>query len=511
MLKLICEAREFALVRVMIKYPVTSEKSFYDYTKQLVIDCSIQLADYDQIKSNRVLKNENFFNAGKVIAEKNDKNAYFDDVCPKVGEKFEIVDSDNVVEEKEVGNNPYRIVLDFNVDFNVPKMLTPYKNNWHWWIAGKVNNECPTVKLKELIATRKLGFETSKFIDMIKNNSLKINISDYSTRLFSKEYFVASPQLKDDLDAQTYFLEITSKSDLFTDKPTCVFLAGDPGTGKSHFIDILAKKLGINYYPSISLSEVKDDNFQKAIQRHIDEVYEVNKTASPPLLHRLAFVDEIDTNAKGLAFRLFLEAMTGKYRNEDGGTLGYKTSNLIWVFAGSTGIKKNDFIQTFEKDEKKVRDFFDRIHFHIELPSVKNSSAQAILHFLSMVRKYQISYNSKNKIEKNDIQISESVLALFGLTHWKSARQIDTIIKAASVYISLNKFETITLRYFVNILHVEEFCKVFLRVTNGISNAIPPAVTPFEFNKKLVEFENLEKIKALDEKNKMITVDFTTP
>ena len=499
-LKLICDAQEFALVKIMVKYPADNIEVEYELLKKLIIDCSERLVEYDQIKKGCFLTESNFFNAGKVISE--GKKDYFKEICPKPGDNYHIVEK-NGREEKVVGNNPYRIVLDFNVDFNVPKTNENGNSNWHWWISGKINNECPATKLKDLIAIRKLGFETTKFIQKIEKENNEIKINDYSTKLFSDEYYVANPELKDDLDAQTYFLEETSKSLLFPQKPTCVFLAGDPGTGKSYFIDLLAKKLKISYFPSISLSEVKDDNFQNAIQKHIDEVYNAHKPS--PLKHKLAFVDEIDTNAKGLAFRLFLEAMTGKYRNSDGEALDYETNHLIWVFAGSTNTKKTDFIQMFEKEEKKVRDFFDRIHFYLELPSVRNSADQAILHFLSMVKKYQKEHKKRKGENADRIKISKSVLALLGLTPWKSARQIDTIIKAASV--SMKDFDTIKLRHFINITHVDEFCKTFSRITSGVSNTIPPTKIERGFvQKELKKFENRNEIKSLKEKENLVTI-----
>jgi hypothetical protein len=95
------------------------------------------------------------------------------------------------------------------------------------------------------------------------------------------------------------------------------------------------------------------------------------------------------------------------------------------LFAGSIGKRREDFIEEFGKEERKVHDFFDRIHFDLILPSI-DEPAQAQLIFLNAIR--DVQPNSKHITA---IQIERPVLYLFGMTLWESARQIRTICRVA--------------------------------------------------------------------------------
>ena len=142
-----------------------------------------------------------------------------------------------------------------------------------------------------------------------------------------------------------------------------------------------------------------------------------------------------------------MDAMTGDATDSRGVRKIDKTNKLVWIFAGSAGLNRDEFIADFYDEDKKVADFFDRIHFDMILPTVQRPG-QAILAFLSSLLSDDIC--SRNKDE--GISVTKSVLYLFGQTVWKSARQIKTISRIACAKadfsrsnISLENFDEINI------------------------------------------------------------------
>ncbi|OCA02731.1 hypothetical protein AC781_08825 [Akkermansia glycaniphila] len=137
-----------------------------------------------------------------------------------------------------------------------------------------------------------------------------------------------------------------------------------------------------------------------------------------------------------------MDAMTGTRMDEYGMEKDLKlksctSRNLIWIFAGSGGADREEFIKCFKCDELKVADFFDRIHFDIKLPSADHPG-QVILTFLSSLKR--LIAPNKELI----IKISIKVLYLFAQTRWKSSRQIMTICRvifSKKYNANKNKFE----------------------------------------------------------------------
>jgi|GEM_PF-4102266 len=325
--------------------------------------------------------------------------------------------------------------------------------------------------------------------------------------------------------------------------PICVFLGGAPGTGKSYFVkkfiawlkdtaekhnneidkklknykkELLAKKnktsneleiirceqkirelklkkINNGDYDSIytSLSGIPEDNLYDAIQQHISNVYA--DTAKHNNDIAVAFLDEIDTKCQHYAFRLLMDAMTGDRTNEKGNHVRHRDTipkTVIWFFAGSGGITRNDFIENFD-DAPKIKDFFDRIHFDIRLPFSDNPG-QAILVMLN-----KLIQPDNNKT----VYVSEEVLKLFGTVKWKSTRLISTIMDIINVKIKDAKETTdnrkwtnhnniilVTLNLFDHIKIDPEFRAVFRNLAHELySGDLPYNPVTREWYKKISE------------------------
>jgi hypothetical protein len=157
---------------------------------------------------------------------------------------------------------------------------------------------------------------------------------------------------------------------------------------------------------------------------------------------------DTDGGGKTYAFRFLMDAMTGNVMDNKGNLVkNTEARKLVWLFAGSAKINREEFVKEFYEHERKVADFFGRIHFYILLPSVQ-SSGQAILTFLSALDRPE---------GKDRITVTQSVLYLFGRTVWKSARQIKTICRIASARRRFDWDDVIDLNCFDGIDVLTEF------------------------------------------------------
>jgi hypothetical protein len=248
-------------------------------------------------------------------------------------------------------------------------------------------------------------------------------------------------------------------------------LAGAPGTGKSFFVNLFSEYIEAKQlFPTASLSGVSENKFADAIREHINNVYSNSLyiNAEKP---RIAFLDEVDTKGGVLAFRFLMDAMTGSLTNDKGEFERNETERLVWIFAGSAALNKDKFILDFQRDDRKVPDFFDRIHFNLELPTV-DEPGQAVLTFLSTLKQYIVS-DSKSL---SNVHVSKYILQLFGLTTWKSARQINTVCRIVyakagftddKIELKLGDFEDVANKMAV----IPEFKETYIAICKSFSNA----------------------------------------
>ena len=209
-----------------------------------------------------------------------------------------------------------------------------------------------------------------------------------------------------------------------------------------------------------SLSGVDSSRFYDAIEYHVEQVYNTKRGGKQTA--NVAFLDEIDTKCNYFAFRFLMDAMTGSRTNENGVTMkDFKSGtveDLVWFFAGSAGATRQEFMNQLKMDERKVIDFFDRIHFDIQLPEV-SEPGQAILTLMSGIKQYW---------EKNELptKISIAVLLAFACTRWSSTRSIMTICRVAAAHQDAGS--EINLDLFEGIDTSEEFHKQCIYIKNHV-------------------------------------------
>ena len=397
-LKLLCKAKSFSKISIISSAPdadlfKSARHLLTTYSKHL---CKEWENESQQNIQYRALEDSDFHRIKVEGAPKNLMD-FINEKCKK---------------------GTYRIVFDDNEDIDI---LANNSDLVQKWISG-ANDDKYLDKLKEEINRRwRINELESKFPELIENKILNLSDSDY--RLANNfNFYVFDPVIKERLvknikAIQTIITERQSK-----DKPICVFLAGSPGTGKTFFVKKFAEFVEAGNFPLASLSGVHEIKFYDAVRKHIDTVYRESNNENKT---HIAFLDEVDTKAGIVPFRFLMDAMTGDLTNEDGVLENRQAKNLIWMFAGSAGSNREEFIAKFQEEGNKVRDFFDRVHFDLILPSVDNPG-QAILTFLSSLIRPPHNGGYLNKIT-----VSKSVLNLFGRTVWKSAREIKTICRVA--------------------------------------------------------------------------------
>jgi hypothetical protein len=433
--KLLLKAKTFADVKIISGVP--SDKLF-EATKELVVDYS-EFICLDLNKKEEIDVGDRNFSSFK---EENFKHFH------------------NVEEKRAYLNEKgkHRIIFDDEIDI---KILTEAIKNGltQEWISGISDDDC-LEKLTKIIENRQLMAMVDEDIsNLIKDNN-KILIENYAVKANFNFYVFdanALKKLRNYIDSIQGIIK--SEDNKEQSKPICVFLAGVPGTGKSYFVNQLAKYLGADDdYPVASLSGVPEDEFAEAVRSHIDEVY--NKKSNKDKNVHIAFLDEVDTDGgSSLAFRLLMDAMSGNATDKKGVKKPENTKKLVWLFAGSAALNRDGFLVYFNKAGRKIEDFFDRIHFEISLPSVQRPG-QAILTFLCSLEPPEGMTN---------ITVSKSVLYLFGRTAWKSTRQIKTICRIVN---SKFTWSDISLKHFEEIESPVEFVNTLKDIKKKESNGI---------------------------------------
>jgi len=318
------------------------------------------------------------------------------------------------------GKNRYRIIFSEEKDKLSDEGLV------REWIRGVSDDKCIQKLGEKVDKMKQIARAGDDLRKLLCRNKNKISIKEYSGH-DNFEFYVFEERVRNGLASRITEIERildAEKNAKRGNEPICVFLAGAPGTGKSYFVKLLTKYLRHDEEClNASLSGVPGRRFAKVIKRHIEAVYAECKKEDKKNI--VAFLDEVDTDGGGetYAYRFLMDAMTGHVTNKEGNLVkDAEVRKLVWLFAGSAKITREEFINEFCDHERKVADFFDRIHFYLLLPSVQ-SSGQAILTFLSALDRPE---------GKNRIKVKKSVLYLFGRTVWKSARQIKTVCRIAS-------------------------------------------------------------------------------
>jgi hypothetical protein len=197
-------------------------------------------------------------------------------------------------------------------------------------------------------------------------------------------------------------------------KPTCVFLGGPPGSGKSFFV----KQFINEHYPDNDAKPVISNisgvrNLEDALKKHVNSIIERDSQT------KVAFIDEIDTSVfETLAFRFLLAPMEGTVLDEDGFEKKKPFGDFTWFFAGSAGTNREDFHKLADQD-RKVRDFTSRIPHWIELPGASTP-------FDAMFMAITLLKDRLSEITK----IEKKVLLLFAKTPWRDARHLSICVDA---------------------------------------------------------------------------------
>jgi hypothetical protein len=404
-IKEICKAKKFgATVKIISHVP---DEKLFSRAKKLIIKYTNFLSNSKVHGIETVLEDSDFLHL-EGDPEKEGYKSY----------KAFIEEMDAAYSPE---NRPYRIVFTDNVDLDVPVgkgQEFPVKA----WIIG-MKNERYINELVNAIDDRKRAAEIETAIQLLAP-STQLNLRQFS---IMDGFYVYNSDIREDLTRNISNIESIVKCSIGSSSPVCVFLLGAPGCGKSYFVKLFSKYIkAMEEFPEASLSGVSENSFSEAVCTHVRSVFDEATNLKANGKPRLAFLDEVDTKGGVLAFRLLMDAMTGTLTDDNGVDTKKKATNLIWIFAGSAESTKERFISSFRNDDRKVEDFFDRIHFCLELPTVDNPG-QAILTFLSSLKKLILSDN-KNL---DDIKVSTGVLKLFGRTAWKSGRQITTVCRIA--------------------------------------------------------------------------------
>jgi len=451
-LEMLCMAKVFADVRIISSVP---DYELFKAARELIIEYSKVLCDELNRKSRLTLGKDSY-----IPFSESEKDTEF----ILLGKDRPFSDLPEMI-RKETNQYVYRIVFDDEVNM---KLRSDDKSQLvHKWVSGfRDVDYLQTLKSAILDAQRKDVCE--KDIDELFSDKV-INLSTYLIKDDFK-FFVFDDIIKKNLKKKIEAIETILENEI-SDIPVCVFIAGSPGTGKSYFVKQFAKYLKANeQYPIASLSGIPDMKFAEVVKKHIKTV--LDESTGTDNKRHIAFLDEVDTEAGMLAFRFLMDAMTGNFTDEDGKVLKRKTNKLVWLFAGSAGSSRDEFIECFYNKDKKVVDFFDRIHFDMVLPTV-DRPGQAILAFLSsLCMPYTFKKGKKDKTVLS-IKIQKDVLKLFGLTSWKSVRQMKTICRIAyaeKIKPHIEKNECITLDDFDGIMVSNEFHDTFEIIKNQKSD-----------------------------------------
>ena len=348
-----------------------------------------------------------------------------------------------------VQDYPYKVAID---DDALAYSAIAGRNipSFQEWIGGIRENETAK-RLGDVLEKRKHifdGIEAIKSMCQGPDNDT-ILLKNYT---IMNSYYVFDDELKTQLEKRIIRIKEMTEKDKAKTHPICVFLAGKPGTGKSYFVNCFAKSVKCDsHYPVTSLSGVSSGNFYGAIQSHVEQVYNLVQDRSRAV--SVAFLDEIDTESDYYAFRFLMDAMTGSRTDENGVAMRALKSgsveNLVWFFAGSAGATRQEIMCRLNQKERKVIDFFDRIHFDLQLPAVE-VPGQAILTLMSAIKSY---WNNASL----PTRISIKVLLAFACTRWNSTRSIMTICRVAAA--KWNNEPEITIDLFEDIDTSEEFHK----------------------------------------------------
>lgn len=312
----------------------------------------------------------------------------------------------------------YTVVVDDSPPFSF-SALADLTESEHYdeWFSGQLDKDSLQKTLRTALQARARVHDA--FIQSIRD---ELSMPHYHA---IDGFVVYDDKLRGDIKQKVKNIERVLQHET-TGTPICVFLGGPPGSGKSYFVKLCALRFGASEdFASTSLSSIPARRFVRAIERHIEIVYNRADTKPQP---SVAFLDEIDTviNKRESAFRFLMDAMTGSRTDDLGVTMrNAKSGNvqgLVWFFAGSAGRTRREYVQKFSKVDRKVRDFFDRVHFSVELPGV-DVAGQAILQALNSIR----LYDKKKNIE----MVHKNVLLLFGATPWTSSRQLNTVCRLA--------------------------------------------------------------------------------
>ena len=408
MLIQLCRAKKFCTIKI---FSTVSDPELFQCAKKVLIDYSKQI-----IRFNMEI-DEEFFDE----LEESDFEHISDDKKELPGI---LLYYKKRAEARIKEKDSYRVAIDDDsLTFNIVGNSNIKIPSFQEWIGGIKENK-QVERFKDVLDKRKHIYDGVEAIkDICKDN--KIVLENYRTM---KDYYIYDNMLKDQLEERLESIRQILDLGKARSKPICVFLAGAPGTGKSYFVNQFAKYMECaSPYPVTSLSGVDSSRFYDAIEHHVEQVY--NTKRDDEKARNVAFLDEIDTKCNYYAFRFLMDAMTGSRTNENGVVMkDFKSGtveNLVWFFAGSSGTTRQEFMNQLKGDERKVIDFFDRIHFDMTLPEVGNPG-QAILTLMSAIKEFW----GNNKPSK----ISIKVLLAFACTKWTSTRSIMTICRVAAAH-----------------------------------------------------------------------------
>ncbi len=366
--------------------------------------------------------------------------------------------------EEKLQRNSFRIVFDDEVDFDILA-----KDNSETivaqWISGFRDANYVQI-LENLIAERERVAKVGEALKKLAPDDAIIKIANFA--LLNNSFYVFDDEIRQRLSDNVDAIKTVIQGEVAKTKPICVFLAGAPGTGKSFFVKLFSEYIDAKkMFPTASLAGVPENRFADAVKEHINNVYRNSLyiNAGKP---RIAFLDEADTKGGVLPFRFLMDAMTGSLTNDKGELEKNETERLIWIFAGSAALNEEGFISKFQPDDRKVTDFFDRIHFNLVLPTV-DEPGQAILTFLSTLKQFIVSDGKS----LSDVHVSKYILQLFGRTAWKSARQINTVCRIVYAKASFTN-GTINLKFgdFEDVANKMAVIKKFQETYNAMSKSL---------------------------------------
>lgn len=446
MLLQLCRAKKFCSIKIVSTVP---DIEVFDYAKKVLIDYSKQLIDFNPNVSDEEYSE---------LEEEDFQHVNLD--------KFRLPGIIYYYKENESSGykeNSYRIAIDDDT-FAFSNIDDAGIPSFQEWIGGIRENK-QAERLKAVLDKRKHIYRGVEAIrDICKENKIVLNDYTIMNDNHKSNYYVYLKDLREQLDKRVKAIKHIIETGKAKDKPICVFLAGAPGTGKSYFVNCFSKYVNCEgQYPMTSLSGVDSSRFYDAIEYHVEQVYNTKRGGEQTA--NVAFLDEIDTKCNYFAFRFLMDAMTGSRTNENGVTMkDFKSGtveDLVWFFAGSAGATRQEFMNQLKMDERKVIDFFDRIHFDIQLPEV-SEPGQAILTLMSGIKQYW---------EKDELptKISITVLLAFACTRWSSTRSIMTICRVAAAHQDAG--DEIHLDLFEGIDTSEEFHKQCIYIKNHVHDA----------------------------------------